>query len=321
MNQSDFVRKRSGEWQWMEKTLIASKKVFLSRASGFPAAYRRIVRDLNTAKAEDFDPYLVERLDQLVVEGHGRLYSNRRLKLKPVLNFISSGFPGALRREWRLLSVFTLVFFLMTFLSGLLVHNSPWLYIDWFSPENASNVAEMYNPDSSHFLTPRDVSGDADMFGFYIYNNISISFQVFAGGILAGFGSLMMLAYNAVFIGATGGYLTNLGYSSTFYTFVCGHGTVEMLAIVFSGAAGWKMGWAFLMPSGRRTRRENLRATAKQVLPLVYGAIFFLILAAGIEAFWSSRPLSAAVKYSFGGAIAIMVILYIWFAGRDRRAR
>jgi uncharacterized membrane protein SpoIIM required for sporulation len=125
-----------------------------------------------------------------------------------------------------------------------------------------------------------------------------------------------MLAYNALFIGATGGYLTSLGYSSTFYTFVAGHGTVELLAIVFSGAAGWKMGWALIRPGGRLSRKEALVAAAKQVLPLVYGAAFFLVLAAGIEAFWSSRHFAPAVKYGFGGGMALLVLLYVLLAGR-----
>lgn len=318
MNQSDFIRKRSGEWRWMEESLSLAGSAFAGRAVPFPGVYRRIVRDLNTARAENFDPYLVEKLDRLVTEGHSRMYRSRTLRLMPLLRFIGDDFPRLLRREKRLLGIFAAVFFGVTVLSGLMVHENPWMYGEWFSPETASTMADMYNPDSAHFLTPREVSGDADMFGFYIYNNVSIAFQVFAGGILAGFGSLLMLAYNALFIGATGGYLTSLGYSSTFYTFVVGHGTVELLAIVFSGAAGWRLGWALIRPGGRLSRRDGLRATARQVLPLVYGAAFFLVLAAGIEAFWSSRPLAPAVKYSVGGGIAVLVLLYILLAGRSR---
>lgn len=320
MNQSDFIRKRSGEWRWMEEILSAPRQNFSKKAREFPPAYRRIIRDLNTARAEDFDPYLVERLDRMVVDGHGILYGSRRLRIKPLLDFITTGFPGLVRKKWKLLGTFAAVFFVLTFLSGFLVNNNPWMYAEWFSPENASNVTDMYNPESSHFLTPRDVTGDADMFGFYIYNNISISFQVFAGGILAGFGSLLMLAYNAMFIGATGGYLSSLGYGITFYPFVAGHGTVELLAIVFSGAAGWRLGWALLRPTGRLTRRESLKREAREVLPLVYGAIFFLILAAGIEAFWSSRPFPPLVKYGFGVFMAVIVLLYFTLAGRDQHA-
>ncbi len=318
MNQRDFIRKRSGEWRWMSESLTISKKDFSERAQQFPAAYRRIIRDLNIARAEDFDPYLVENLDHLVTEGHSRMYGSRRLRFKPLANFISTGFPRILRKEWKLLTIFAAVFFGVTILSGLLVYNNPWLFSEWFSPGTASSMADMYNPESEHFLEPREVSGDADMFGYYIYNNISISFRVFAGGILAGFGSLLMMGYNALFLGAAGGYLTSLNYGSTFYSFIVGHGTVELLAIVFSGAAGWRIGWAVIRPDCRMSRKQSLKAAVRRTLPLIYGSVFFLVLAAGIEAFWSSRLWPNTVKYFFGAVIAVLVLLYALLAGRNR---
>ena len=74
------------------------------------------------------------------------------------------------------------------------------------------------------------------MFGYYIKNNIGISFRTFAGGMLFGLGSVFFLVYNGLAIGATAGHLTQAGFASTFYPFVAGHGSFELTAGMGVGA-------------------------------------------------------------------------------------
>ncbi len=319
MNQGDFIEKRRGEWAWMEETIIMGRRDFSVRASKFPSVYRRIIRDLNIARTEDFDPSLIDRLDRMVLEGHGRLYQDRRIRWKVIPDFIAFGFPSAVRREWKLLISFTAAFILVALLSGLLVHKSPWIFAQWFSPDVALNLEEMYDPSSEHYLTPREVTGDADMFGFYIYNNISIAFQTFASGILLGFGSILYLMYNGAFLGATCAYMISLNFTQTFFSFISGHGAVELTAFIFAGAAGWRLGMVLIRPPFRLSRKEGFKVVGKRVLPLICGAAAFLVLAAGIEAFWSSRPFPPAMKYSFGAFMLIVTLVYFIFSGRNSR--
>ncbi len=316
MNQRDFVHRRETEWRWMEETLTLNISEFRKRALRFPSAYRRIIRDLNTARSEDFDPLLAERLDRLVLEGHGRLYKVRKLKFNRLTDFIALEFPRAVRRERRLLIIFTIAFFSVSATAALFVGSNPEIMPIWFSHEVTDNLEEMYDPDSGHFLTPRDVNDDADMFGFYIYNNISIAFQSFAGGILAGIGSLLYMLYNAFFLGAVGGYLQNIGFGNTFFPFISGHAALELTAIIFSAAAGWRLGIALLRPPGRLTPKAGMKLIGKRILPRLYGSVFLLVLAAIIEAFWSSSRLSASIKYVFGAFIAVLMLTYFIQAGR-----
>jgi uncharacterized membrane protein SpoIIM required for sporulation len=64
-----------------------------------------------------------------------------------------------------------------------------------------AQIEAMYDPGSGNFLKPREVSSSADMFGFYIYNNVSSASNL-AGGLIAGLGSLFFLSFNAIFLGA-----------------------------------------------------------------------------------------------------------------------
>jgi len=158
------------------------------------------------------------------------------------------------------------------------------------------------------------------MFGFYIYNNIGIAFKCFATGLFAGIGSLFMLAYNGLVLGGVSGHLTSLGYTETFYPFVVGHGSFELTAIVFSGAAGLKLGFALLSP-GAYSRVKALQFAAADAINIMYGVFIMLLIAAFIEAFWSSSSIMPnPVKYAVGAALWGLVYYYCFFYARSRVA-
>jgi uncharacterized membrane protein SpoIIM required for sporulation len=176
--------------------------------------------------------------------------------------------------------------------------------------QDVRHIEQMYDPSARILGRERESDTDIYMFGFYILNNISISFRCFAGGLLAGVGTLLVLFYNGLHIGSVAGYLTQLDFIDTFYPFVIGHGAFELTAIVFSGAAGLRMGYSIISP-GYFTRVNALRIAGGQVIPLLYGIILMLVIAAFLEAFWSSSTsIPNAVKYSVGVFLWLLVILY-----------
>src|SRR3546814_12283951 len=80
------------------------------------------------------------------------------------------------------------------------------------------------------------------MFGLYIANNISIGFRTFAGGLLAGVGSLLGLVFNGVMFGTVAAHLQGIGHGGPFWRFVVGHAAPELSAIVVAGTAGLRPG-------------------------------------------------------------------------------
>jgi uncharacterized membrane protein SpoIIM required for sporulation len=88
------------------------------------------------------------------------------------------------------------------------------------------------------------------MFGFYVYNNISIAFRTFAGGILAGIGSLLILCFNGAYLGIVAGHIINAGFTRTFFPFVIGHSGFELNAIVLSAQAGLLLGYRLFFTGG-----------------------------------------------------------------------
>ena len=177
-----------------------------------------------------------------------------------------------------------------------------------------------YDP-ASRRLGMREADTNLMMFGFYIWNNTGIGFQTFAGGMLAGVGSVWFLASNGVILGAVSGYLTEIGYTRTFWSFVAGHSSWELIAIALSGAAGLRLGLAIIAPGGM-SRRAALVAASRPAVHIMYGAALMFFIAAFVEAFWS--PLTEVpfdLKIGVGIAGWVLLLAYFAFAGRSRAAR
>ncbi|MCL2478692.1 MAG: stage II sporulation protein M [Treponema sp.] len=318
MTQQIFINRRRIFWDDFEKMIRSGKAGIKAQAAMFPKSYRELTQDLNTARAHGFDPSIIERLNTLVLEGNQLLYSNRSFSLRPAADFLLRTFPRAVRSGWRSLGIAVLIFYGISFFIFFMCVRFPDAAYEIIGENQAWDLEQMYNPDSSYYLNPRNVSSDADMFGFYIYNNISLAFQTFAGGILAGFGSLVILCSNAVFLGAAAGHIFNRGFGSTFFAFIIAHSAFELTAIIFSAQAGLLLGYRLFFTRGL-TRAASLKEAGKTALPLVAGAAIMLFIAACIEAFWSSRhEFPAALRFGSGIFCWAFVLFYFIFAGRRR---
>src|SRR5262249_6666528 len=126
------------------------------------------------------------------------------------------------------------------------------------------------------------------MFGFYIQHNVGIDFQIFAGGILAGLGTIYALVYNGVALGASAGYANYACNPVSFWSFVAGHSSYELLGMIVAGMAGMRLGLGVLKP-GRLPRGRSLAEAGKKALPLIYGAGVMTAIAACFEGFWSAE--------------------------------
>jgi len=319
MRQLHFEEAHAKEWDEFEKFLDDPKKSPFA-AEEMPPRYRRICQSLALAADRQYSPELVDRLNQLALRGHHALYRNRRRESQRVLEFLLAGFPALVRAERRLVLAASLLFFgpLLGLIAVLQAYPEFVHYL--LAPEQIANFHQMYDP-ANRRLGSREADSSLMMFGFYIWNNIRIGFQTFAGGLLAGVGSIWFLAANGVVIGAVAGYLTQVGYTQTFWSFVAGHSSLELVAIAIAGAAGLRLGMAVISP-GNVSRRAALVAAARPAVRLMYGAAMMFLAAAFVEAFWS--PLTEfgfQTKIIVGIAGWVLLLGYFLLAGRSSAAR
>jgi uncharacterized membrane protein SpoIIM required for sporulation len=288
-------------------------------AGRIPALYREACHHLALATDRHYPHFLVTRLQTLVSRAHQVVYRAKTRFWAGTWHYVAVEFPSLVRADARLALVSLLVFAVPLLGFGIACYFVPETIYSVFDPAHVANMEQMYDPAANVIGHGRAADTDFMMFGFYIRNNVGISFQVFASGLLAGIGSLFYLAANGVFIRAVAGYLTSIHYSVTFWQFVCGHSAFELTAIVISGIAGLKMGMALLAP-GQLTRRAALMQAAATAIKLMYGVAAMLLVAALLEAFWSSsRWISPEIKYAAAGVLWSAVLYYFLFQGRPRR--
>ena len=324
MKQSLFESRHQHQWQTFAEQLkqLEQGKAKAADVADFPHQYRRLCQHLALAQQRGYSSYLVDTLQQLALRGHQQLYRHRSQLTANILAFLLADFPRLVREQWRFVLIAGLLFFGSLVGIALLVYLFPDLVYSIIGPQQVAEMQGMYNPDASRLgrAAERAASEDWMMFGYYVMHNIGIAFQTFAAGLLFGLGSVFFLIFNGLVIGAVSGHLTDIGYGQTFWSFVIGHGAFELSAITLAGAAGLQLGWALVAP-GRLARSEALRLAARKSVRMLCGVMVFLLIAAFIEAYWSSTTrIEPWIKYAVGAALWLLVAAYLSLAGRSRHA-
>ena len=318
MQEHDFIAENSTDWDVFEDDLASLGR----NAAGIDAGaiarrYKKVCHDLSLARHRMYSANLLDRLNRLVIEGSQYFRKPVQPFWLGVGRFLLYGFPVAFRREWRLFCLSTLSFMIPCAWAMYAVQkDTTWAYA-LLGSEGMAQAEMMYGSESGLAEWRGEFDSDFAMFGFYIRNNVQIGFQMFAGGLLAGVGTLFFLIFNGVFIGAFFGYVHVAADPERLYTFVIGHGSLEITGLLIAGMAGLRLGIGILMP-GRLRRGESLKRAAKRGLPLIYGGGLMIFLAAFIEGFWSAQDQPVDTKYLVGGILWTLTFAYLLLAGRGK---
>jgi hypothetical protein len=214
MKQQLFEAQHQKTWNLIEQSL--EKPNSAQNAKLFAEHYMLLCQHLALSKQRLYDNALIERLNKLVMRLYRELYRYRTESRLNFYDFFVREFPLAIYRHRYFIGLALLVFLLPTLIAGV------WVYLD----ENAiysvldgpevRNIEQMYDPEARKLGRKREADTDVFMFGFYIQNNISVAFRCFAGGLIAGIGTLLALFYNGQYLGSVAGHQTRHDIVDTF---------------------------------------------------------------------------------------------------------
>lgn len=155
-------------------------------------------------------------------------------------------------------------------------------------------------------------------------NNIRVSILALALGMTFGAGSLVLLFFNGVIVGAVCADYLAAGQGVFLAGWLLPHGSVEIPAVLIGGQAGLLLGRAMIGWGDRRTMKARISAVLSDLVTLVGGCAVLLVWAGIVEAFFSQvhEPvLPYALKIALGLAELAGLTLFLILAGRTPDTR
>jgi len=327
MRQDAFVARYAAEWdafeRWLDAREGSPRRARADRHTwdglldeDIPPRYRRLCQQQALARRRGYSPQLTSRLQALMQRGHNLLYRPPPPPWRRALMFLLADFPRLVRAQRGCLWASIALFVTPMVLLFVLVQQWPELAYSVLSPQQLAQMEAMYEPSRAADMFAREAQSDVRMFGYYVWNNVSIGFRTFASGLLAGVGTIFVLVFNGTFFGVIAGHLQAIGHGGPFWRFVVGHSAPELTAIVIAGAGGLRLGLALIAP-GRLRRVDALVEAGREGGRLCLGILVMLVFAAFVEAFWSSTgSIPDPLRFGVGGGLWLLVLLWLWRGGR-----
>jgi uncharacterized membrane protein SpoIIM required for sporulation len=300
MREAAFVKRNTEKWTEIEQNPTTDPDLLTAR-------YVELTDDLSYARTFYPNANVTRYLNGLAAQMHRGLMKNRPEQRSRFITFWTRELPTLFYQSHRLLLV-SAVFFFASCLIG------------WISALNDDTFVRLILGDGYVNMTlenikkgnPLGVYGSSDqtpMFFQITLNNIAVSFRAFVAGIVASVGTLALLFYNGVMLGAFQGFFYERGLLVESVLKIWIHGTLEISAIVIAGCAGLTMGNSLLFP-GTYGRMESFRRGAKQGLKIVVGLVPVFIMAGFLESFVTRLTLPPVVSVLIIGTSAAFIIWY-----------
>jgi uncharacterized membrane protein SpoIIM required for sporulation len=140
-------------------------------------------------------------------------------------------------------------------------------------------------------------------------NNIVVSILAFCMGIFFGLGTLYLIAFNGLMLGAAFAFVHQHQLAAALFKFIIAHGPVELSVICIAGACGVALGESLIRPSGA-SRRDSFQACSHRVGPLLLLCAVLLVGCGFIEGFVSPDP-----TFPLGSRIVIGVCYWLVMCG------
>jgi uncharacterized membrane protein SpoIIM required for sporulation len=161
-------------------------------------------------------------------------------------------------------------------------------------------------------------SGKITFSSYLMTHNTQVSIACMASGLTFGIGTLVLLFFNGVILGAVVFDYVAAGQSLFLAGWLLPHGVVEIPAILLAGQGGLILAAALIGRESGRPLAQRLRLVWGDLVTLMGGVGIMLVWAGLVEGLFSQyhEPvLPYPVKIGFGVAELILLVLFLTRAG------
>jgi uncharacterized membrane protein SpoIIM required for sporulation len=319
-----FVESRRPFWTELEQMLermetATNLSLTLDQVQRFHQLYERTAADLARITTFSSEPETRRYLEHLVARAYGEIHETRakRRRIFPLRWFFQT-LPQTFRRH---IGAFYLSVAIT--LAGCVFGG----FATAFDPESR-HVTMPFGHDrmrpservkEEESATHDRLEGQKSSFSaFLMTHNIKVSVATMALGMTWGIGTIVMLFYNGVALGAISVDYVSDGQTRFLLGWLMPHGVIEIPAILIAGQAGLMLALALIGWGKRTSLRLRLREVSRDLVTLIFGVGLLLIWAGFIEAFLSQyhEPvIPYETKIGFGVVELILLTLFLAKSG------
>ena len=311
-----WIEQRKASWSRLDALTHQVESSGIGTLSGselreFGLLYRQAAADLSAVRSDRASSTLEEYLNQLLSRAHNRIYSGRKSGLGSIFRFMAYEYPRVFRRLFPYVLTSFLIFLAGAALGTLLTLSRPEFMRLFLGPAMLQTI------DRHEMWTHSLLSVKPQASTWILTNNISVCFLTFAGGIVAGLGTIRLLFFNGLEMGVIGTACARAHMAIDLFSFVSAHGALELPSIFISGGAGLRLGAGLLFP-GMLKRKDSLALGAKEAIRLLAGVVPLLFVAGMLEAFFSPSGAPIGLKFTVGAVLFIGLCYWLIEGGRDK---
>ena len=278
MRETGFIEQNKEKWEEFEQVLKEKNR----DPDALSDLFIQITDDLSYSRT--FYPNRSVRvyLNHLAQLIFSNIYKRKKGKRGAFANFWMDELPqimSLVRVEMRISYFIFLGSFVIGMLSSAFDPEFPALVLG----EDYITMTER-NIDAGDPMRVYKETREINMFLGITRNNIQVAFYAFCLGALFSIGTVYILMFNGIMLGAFQYFFIERGlFWESFHT-VWLHGTLEISAIIIAGGAGITMGKGLIFP-GTYTRLQSFQVSALRGLKIMLGLVPIFIMAGFIEGY------------------------------------
>jgi uncharacterized membrane protein SpoIIM required for sporulation len=318
-----FVESERPHWTALEKTLDwldtgPDRVMSIQDLERFHALYQRASADLAKVATIASEGELRRYLDWLVSRAYAEIHEARERRRFRPWRWFTTEFPQTFRRHLRAFQLAVALTLVGAAFGGFAMRIDPeaksvLMPFEGLQGSPAERVARERQSQG------KQLAGKKGRFSAQLMtHNTQVALTTLALGMTFGFGTVVVLFYNGVILGAVAADYVVAGQSVFLLGWLLPHGVIEIPAILVGGQTGLVIAYALIGWGSRVSRSDRLRAVSRDVVTLAGGAALMLIWAGIVEAFFSQyhEPvIPYGLKISFGLLEAALLALFLSRAG------
>jgi uncharacterized membrane protein SpoIIM required for sporulation len=307
---NQWIAKRRPHWDRLASLLAQSDSSGLGQLSRaelqeMALLYRQVAADLSVLRQDTTARTYAVHVNQLLARAHHIIYSGRKTNLRSVFLFLRDEYPAVFQRQLGFVLASVVVTVAFGVLGAVITAARPEFMRHFVGPDMIATM-ERHQMWTESIVSIKPTATSAIM-----TNNLSVTFVTFAGGIAFGLGTLFSLFQNGMLLGVIGAACHQYGMSLLLWSFVAGHGSLELPAILISGGAGFRLGYAMLFPGTLRWK-DSVASGGLEATRLVSGIIPMLVVAGCLEGFFSPSHVPIWLKFTVGAMLFTLLNLWLF---------